>query len=214
MKTIILCGGQGNRIRDVSDAVPKPMIPLGNYPILWHIMRYYSGWGHCEFVLCLGYKGEAIKRFFLEYRSQTHDIVLDMASGETQYAAGEDRWLPEWKVTMAETGLNALTGVWPSGRFGEIRGDSSGRVTEFNEKPQAAEGLISGGFFVCRKELFDYLPEREDLTFEQEPMRDLVRDGQLMVFRHDGFWQPMDTARDYALLKGLWERGDAPWKNW
>jgi len=261
MKTVILCGGQGTRIRDVSDSMPKPMIPVGNYPILWHIMRNYSVWGHRDFVLCLGYKGDIIRRFFLEYRNQVNDITLDMGSGELSYLDGNGGWLPDWLVTMAETGNKAMTGarvrkimrhlagdenffltygdglgdvdldallafhkrhgkiltvtgVRPPGRFGEIRCDVQGHVTEFNEKPQAAEGLISGGFFVCRRELFDYLDDREDLIFEKEPMRNLVRDGQLMVFEHDGFWQPMDTARDHQLLNGLWERGEAPWKIW
>lgn len=261
MKTVILCGGQGTRIRDVSDSMPKPMIPVGNLPILWHIMRYYSVWGHKDFILCLGYKGDVIRRFFLEYRNQVNDITVDMSTGEVSMHGNNGDWLPDWVVTMAETGQKAMTGsrvrkslrhlegdedffltygdglgdvdldallafhkkhgkiltvtgVRPPGRFGEIRRDPKGQVTEFNEKPQAAEGLISGGFFVCRRELLDYLPEDEELVFEKEPMNDLVRDGQLMVYEHDGFWQPMDTARDHQLLNGLWERGEAPWKIW
>ncbi|HIJ45693.1 MAG TPA: glucose-1-phosphate cytidylyltransferase, partial [Rhodospirillaceae bacterium] len=107
-----------------------------------------------------------------------------------------------------------VTGVRPPGRFGELAGDESGLVTEFNEKPQATGGRISGGFFVCRRELFDYLDDRQDLVFEQEPLRALVGDGQMMVYRHDGFWQCMDTYRDYRLLNGLWEGGEAAWKNW
>ena len=110
--------------------------------------------------------------------------------------------------------IMTVTGVRPPGRFGEMESGDDGHVTEFNEKPQATGGRISGGFFVCRRELFDYLDDREDLVFEQDPMRKLVTDGEMMVYKHDGFWQCMDTYRDFQFLSGLWQDGDAPWKAW
>ncbi len=259
MKVVILCGGYGTRIRDVADNIPKPMIPVGGLPILWHIMKYYSTWGHNDFVLCLGYKGLVIKDFFLNYEAHTRDFTLNLGaqrSVEYHTAHAED-----WTVTLAETGLEAMTGarlrkikryvgddehfmftygdglgdvdleqliafhkshgkiltvtgVRPPGRFGEIMKDASGQVTEFNEKPQATGGVISGGYFVCRREFFDYLREGDDLVFEQEPMRRLVADGQLMVYDHAGFWQPMDTYREYQLLNSLYDQGEAPWVRW
>jgi glucose-1-phosphate cytidylyltransferase len=260
MKTIILCGGHGTRIRDVSDNIPIPMIPVGGFPILWHIMKHYAHFGHQEFVLCLGYKGEAIKDFFLNYEAHTNDFTVTLGRDKkTEFHNGHRE--EGWRVTLAETGLASMTGarvrrirkhveadtdflltygdgvgnidlkkllafhrshgkiltvsgVRPPGRFGELRADASGRVTEFNEKPQTSGGRISGGFFACRREIFNYLEDREDLVLEQEPMHRLTRDGQMMVFEHDGFWQPMDTYRDYALLNQLCEKGKGPWQVW
>lgn len=260
MKVVILCGGFGTRIRDVADDVPKPMIPVGGLPILWHIMKYFAHFGHTEFILCLGYKGGIIKDFFLNYQAMTSDFTITLGEhGVVQYHGDHDE--SGWRVTLVDTGLNAMTGarvkrvqkylkgddnflltygdgvgnvnidrlldfhakhrriltvtgVRPPGRFGEIVGANDGVVTEFNEKPQAAGGRISGGFFVCRTKLFDYLDDREDLIFEVDPMRRLVLEHQLMVYEHDEFWQPMDTYRDYALLNSLYENGSAPWKVW
>jgi len=260
LKVVILCGGQGTRIRDVSDNMPKPMIPVGGFPIVWHIMKYYASGGHRDFILCLGYKGQAIKDFFLNYEAHTRDFTISLgASKSVEYHTDHEE--SDWRVTLADTGADALTGarvrrirkyigedesfmltygdgvgdidiekltafhrshgriltvtgVRPPGRFGELMSDDQGLVTEFNEKPQATGGCISGGFFVCRRELFDYLDDREDLTFEQEPMRALVRDKQLAVYGHDGFWQCMDTYRDWQFLDGLCEKGKAPWITW
>ena len=260
MKVVILCGGYGTRIRDVADNIPKPMIPVGRFPILWHIMKYYACYGHKDFVLCLGYKSQAIKDFFLNYEAHIKDFTIDLG-GKASVQFHTEHAESDWRVTLAETGLNALTGarirraqkylgdddsfmltygdgvgdvdldrllafhnshgkaltvtgVRPPGRFGELLSDANGKVTEFNEKPQATGGRISGGFFVCRKNLFDYLDDREDLMFEKEPMARLVKDGQLMVFEHDGFWQPMDTHREYQLLNDLYDSGKAPWVKW
>jgi len=260
MKVVILCGGLGSRIRGVSDDIPKPMIPIGDYPILWHIMKYYAHWKHEDFVLCLGYKSHVIKEFFLNYEMFNRDFTLSLGkAGGIQYHTehAESRW----RVTLAETGMEAmtgarirkirkyvagekhfmvtygdgvgdidldkliefhrshgkimtLTGVRPPGRFGELLIGGDGTVKEFNEKPQASGGRISGGFFVCNAELFDYLPEGEDLVFEQEPMRALVRDGQLACYEHDGFWLPMDTPREYSLLNKLFAQHQAPWVIW
>lgn len=260
MKVAILCGGQGTRIRDVADDIPKPMIPVGGYPILWHIMKYYSRFNHNKFVLCLGYKEQVIKDFFLNYEAHTRDFTISLGQSKSiAYHSAHDE--SDWQITMASTGLQAMTGarvkrirhflageenflltygdgvgdididklvrfhlshgkaltvtgVRPPGRFGELMSDPSGIITEFNEKPQATGGRISGGFFVCRKEIFDYLDDREDLVFEQEPMAELVKDRQMMVYEHDGFWQPMDTYRDYIYLNGLCSKGSAPWKKW
>ena len=256
---MILCGGQGTRIRDVADNIPKPMIPIGRYPILWHIMKYYASFGHQDFVLCLGYKNQIIKDFFLNYEAHTKDFTITLGKrDEIEFHTAHDE--SNWRVTLADTGLEAMTGariarirkyagnedfmltygdgvgdvnieallkfhkshgriltvtgVRPPGRFGELMNSPEGQVTEFNEKPQATGGRISGGFFVCNKKIFDYLDDREDLIFEQQPMRNLVGDGQMMVFEHDGFWQPMDTSREYQLLNTLYEQGKAPWVKW
>lgn len=260
MKVVILCGGQGTRIRDVADNVPKPMIPVGNYPILWHIMKYYSLFGHKEFILCLGHQGKAIKEFFLNYEINTNDFTLTL--GQKDSICFHNKIDEQnWRITFAETGektmtggrvrkikkfigddqtfmltygdglsdvdmnqlvsfhqshgrVLTLTGVRPAGRFGEIMCTNDGTIVEFNEKPQATEGRINGGFFVCDRRLFDYLDDRDDLVFEQEPMIGLVADKQLMQFNHDGFWQPMDTYREYLLLNSLYEKNKAPWKKW
>jgi glucose-1-phosphate cytidylyltransferase len=261
MKVVILCGGYGTRIRDVAENLPKPMIPVGSHPILWHLMKYYSWWGHTQFVLCLGYMGHVIKDFFLNYEMNTCDFTITLGKGSDAVRPHKGLSESGWEITMAETGLDTMTGarirriheyiagednflltygdgladvnldrlvkfhqshgrvltvcgVRPPGRFGELMSDSSGVVTEFNEKPQATEGRISGGFFVCRKELFNYLPERSDLVFEVEPMRELVAEKQLVVYEHDGFWQPMDTYRDYNYLNGIVSKGHAPWMVW
>jgi glucose-1-phosphate cytidylyltransferase len=258
MKVVILCGGFGTRIRDVADDIPKPMIPIGNHPILWHIMKYYATYGHDQFVLCLGYKGQVIKDFFMNYEAHTRDLTVSLggANGVEYHSKHEET---NWRVTLAETGLRAMTGariarirqyvgdddfmltygdgvgdvdldqllafhrahgkaltmtaVRPPGRFGEVVADG-GRVVEFNEKPQATGGRISGGFFVATATLFDYLEQSDDCVFEREPMRRLVADEQMMVYEHDGFWQPMDTNREYELLNELYEKGDAPWIRW
>jgi len=258
MKVVILCGGYGTRINDVAGDNPKPMMPIGPYPIIWHIMKYYSSYGYQEFVLCLGYKKQVVKDFFLNYEAHTKDFTINLGQPNAiEFHTDHDE--SDWKVTLADTGLNSMTGariakikkyigdedfmltygdgvgdieidklmafhlshgraltvtgVRPPGRFGELVGED-GRVTEFNEKPQAAGGVISGGFFVASAGLFDYLDDDEGLVFEQEPMRALVTDGELMVYEHDTFWQPMDTSRDYKLLNELFDKGKAPWVRW
>lgn len=256
MKVVILAGGYGTRIRDVADDIPKPMIPIGPYPIIWHIMKLFAHFGHVEFIICLGYKGQAIKDFFLNYEAHTRDFTINLGGGrDVTYHNHHDEL--GWKVTLVDTGTRSMTGarvarvrdfvgdedffltygdgvsdvninkllafhrshgkvltvtgVRPPGRFGEMMGDSNGRVIEFNEKPQATSGRINGGFFVATPKLFDYINTREDLVFEQEPIRQLVEAGQLMMFDHDGFWQPMDTSREYQLLNTLYNGGNAPW---
>jgi len=260
MKVVILCGGQGTRIRDVADNIPKPMIPVGGYPILWHIMKYYSTFGHHEFILCLGHLGKVIKDYFLNYEVNTSDFTIKLGDKESiKFHNKTDE--NNWNITFAETGKKAmtgsrvrkikkyigddqtflltygdglsdvnidqlisfhnkhgriltLTGVRPAGRFGEIKCSDEGVISEFNEKPQTAEGRINGGFFVCDQRLFDYLDDNDDLVFEKEPMMKLVNNKQLMQFNHNGFWQPMDTYREYILLNSLYENKNAPWIKW
>ena len=257
MKVVILAGGFGTRIRDVADDIPKPMIPIGPYPILWHIMKYYSSFGFKDFVLCLGYKGNVIRDFFLNYEAYTRDITLKLGNTkELIYHNCHSE--ADWSVTLVDTGLNAMTGarigrilpyigededfmltygdgvgdinleglysfhrrhgkvltvtgVRPPGRFGELGCDEDGLVLEFNEKPQATGGRISGGYFIANRRIFDYLGDADNLVFEQGPMRSLVSEGNLMVFEHDGFWQPMDTSREYQSLNELYSAGKAPW---
>jgi len=257
MKTVILCGGQGTRIRDVSADIPKPMITIGLYPILLHIMRGYARHGFKDFVLCLGYQSNVIKDFFLNYQVRTSDVTM-APGGQPRFESSQQSDIADWRITLAETGLEAMTGarvmrvlryvedddtfmltygdgvgnidiralvqfhrrhgkiatvtgVRPPSRFGELEIDGD-CVTGFNEKPQSTSGLISGGFFVCDRGLFDYLDDRESLMLELEPLQRLAKAGELMVFRHDGFWHPMDTYRDYKLLNDLWAAGKAPWE--
>ena len=260
MKVVILCGGFGTRLRDVSEDLPKPMVPVGTRPILWHIMKYYSHWGYSDFVLALGYKANVIKEYFINYQPQMSDLTVTLGpKREVKYHGPVSE--ENWKVTLAETGLRAMTGarvkrikkyigkdkeflltygdgltdlplkemmkfhrahgkiltvtgVRPPARFGEIDADENGQVQSFSEKPQASGGLISGGFFMCRREIFDYLDDSENLVFEQGPLQKLVTDGQMMVYRHQGFWHPMDTNRDYQLLNEMLEKEKAPWLVW
>jgi glucose-1-phosphate cytidylyltransferase len=256
LKVVILAGGYGTRIRDVQDDIPKPMIQVGPYPILFHIMQMYAKYGHKEFVVCLGYKGQVIKDFFLGLEAHTRDLTVSFGQGGGVEFHGE-HLEADWKVTLADTGLktmtggrisrirkyigdeefmvtygdgvgnvdiNALlafhrshgktltvTGVRPPGRFGEMMLTPENQVLAFNEKPQTSAGRISGGFFVASPKIFDYLSDSVDLVFEQQPIRQIVADNQLMMYPHDGFWQPMDTSREYQLLNALYDSGEAPW---
>jgi glucose-1-phosphate cytidylyltransferase len=259
VKTVILCGGFGTRIRDVADDIPKPMIPVGRLPILWHLMKYFATFGFDDFVLCLGHKGNVIKDFFINYETSTRDVTVHLGStSELIFHTKHDE--STWKVTLADTGsdtmtggrvakikkyvederffltygdglsdidLNSLlkfhleqqttatvTGVRPPGRFGELSIDSNGIAQQFNEKPQASGGRISGGFFVCEPSVFDVLPDQDDLVLEESPLRALVAQKQLSVFEHDGFWQCMDTYRDWQLLTAMEKSAKAPWKIW
>jgi glucose-1-phosphate cytidylyltransferase len=261
MKVVILCGGKGTRLREETEYRPKPMVPIGNRPILWHIMKIYAAQGFREFVLCLGYKGEIIKDFFRNYLWMTSNVTLRL--GQQQDVCFHNHHDEEdWTVTLVDTGEETLTAgrirqikpflgddadffltygdgvgnidvaaalafhrqhgkkltvtaVRPPGRFGELGIGAEGRVAEFNEKPQAAEGRINGGFFVASRAIFEYLDDNADqIMFEQKPVQRIAREGQLMAFPHDGFWQPMDTYSEYNLLNRLWAEGKAPWKIW
>jgi len=257
---MILCGGLGTRLREESDVKPKPMVTIGGQPILWHIMKIYAAHGLKDFILCLGYKGHAIKDYFLNYRTYAADITIDLSRPE-QVQFLNHPFDEDWRVTLVETGestqtaarvrkaakyveadtfcltygdgvgnvditallafhrahgqIGTITGVRPPGRFGELRAGEGGTVVEFNEKPQVTEGLINGGFFVFERAFLErYLSERDDEVLEQEPLQRLARDGQMVVRPHDGFWQPMDTHREFMLLNEIWASGRAPWKVW
>jgi glucose-1-phosphate cytidylyltransferase len=240
----------------VTQDIPKPMIPIGGHPILWHIMKHYSYYSIKDFVLCLGYKSEIIKDYFLSYQTRQNDFTLGLKDQKLKYHTTD--LIEDWNITFVETGLNSLTGhriykvkryveqdecflltygdgvgninireliafhkshgklmtvtgAHPPGRFGELEIEVH-QVTGFNEKPQTTEGWISAGYFLCNRQIFDYFTDNEDLIFEKEPIESIVKDGQLMVYKHDGFWHPMDTSRDYHLLNDLWNNQNAPWK--
>ena len=255
---VILCGGQGTRLREETEYRPKPMVEIGPQPILWHIMKIYGVHGLGRFVLCLGYKGWEIKQYFLRYREMHCDFTLAMDGSRPPEIHNRDGYEP-WQVTCAETGaetatgarlwrvrryldaptfcltygdavgnvdigkllefhwdqgrIATVTGVHPTSRYGEMR-VAGPKVMEFDEKPTLAEGVVSGGFFVFQREVFDYLDEDPNLFLEQKPLQRLARDGQLSVYLHEGFWHPMDTYRDYLHLNDLWKRGETPWKIW
>jgi glucose-1-phosphate cytidylyltransferase len=260
MKVVILCGGRGTRLREETEYRPKPMVPIGKQPILWHIMKIYASQGHKDFVLCLGYKGDMIKDFFRNYLWVTSDVTLRLGrKANVRFDGQHDE--EDWTVTLAETGENTLTAgrirrikqyigkdenffltygdgvgnvdvnaalalhrqhgkiltltaVHPPGRFGEISLGKADVVTAFNEKPQAESGWINGGFFVASRKVFDYLDVGDDMMFEREPMQRLAADRQLVAYRHDQFWQPMDTFQEFTLLNQLWQEGKAPWRTW
>lgn len=256
MKTIILAGGLGTRLAEETVLKPKPMVEVGGHPLLWHLMQIYGHFGHHEFLVALGYKGEVIKDYFLRIQALGSDLTVDLARGETQV---HDRQTLPWKVSLVDTGQATMTGgrvkrlggwlqddatfmltygdgladvdldgllafhrshgrlatvtaVRPPARFGglALEGD---QVSCFMEKPQAGEGWINGGFFVCQREVLDYI-EGDATLWERGPLERLAAEGQLMAFRHEGFWQPMDTLREKHLLEDLWNGGRAPWKVW
>jgi len=259
LPVVILCGGQGTRLREHTEYVPKPMVEIGEQPILWHILKIYGARGFERFVLCLGYKGWVIKQYFLRLHEMQRDFTVAMKGDppgvEFHNQVGEE----SWRVTCAETGadsgtggrlklveryvdsetflftygdavgdvdLDALldfhwsqgriatvTGVHPTSRYGEMKVED-GRVVEFNEKPTVAEGIVSGGFFVFERKVFDYLGDDPRVFLELEPLQKLARDGQLSVHVHEGFWHPMDTYRDWQHLNDLWKSPKPPWKTW
>jgi glucose-1-phosphate cytidylyltransferase len=258
MEVVILCGGQGTRLRDVAADLPKPMVPIGGRPILWHIMKGFARFDYTDFILCLGHQGWVIKRYFLDYQLNGVDFTINLAD-PTEVQVHGPAVAENWRVTMAETGTDAMTGcrikrveryvrgncflltygdgvadvdvdalvrfhrahgrigtvtaVRPPGRFGEIELDGA-LVREFNEKPCTSQGWINGGFFCLDRRIFDRLDDDPGLVFEQEPLIRLARDGELMAYEHPGFWQPMDTSREYRYLNELWEQGRAPWMTW
>jgi glucose-1-phosphate cytidylyltransferase len=255
---IVLCGGQGTRIRDAGDHIPKPMLPIGGYPMLWHILSIYAAHGYRNFILALGYKSWVIKEYFLNFQTMNSDFALRLGRN-TDMRILERRELPDWNVVFAETGectqtgkrvflcqkyvetdefmvtygdgvadvdvsrlhefhlahgrVATVTGVTPPGRFGAmaVEGES---VVAFDEKRDAGGGLINGGFFVFNRTVFDILGVAGDSMLETQPMNELVRMDQLRMFRHTGFWAPMDTTREYLALNELWNDGKAPWRVW
>lgn len=257
MKVVILCGGQGTRLREETEYRPKPLVEVGGRPILWHIMKTYAHHGFREFVLCLGYRGSMIKDYFLNYEAMNNDFTVSLGRlGAIAYHGGHAE--QDFRVTLADTGVDTLTGgrlsrvqkyisddtfmltygdgvadvdlqallrfhrehgkiatvttVRTSSRFGVINLNEDAKVTGFAEKPKS-DGWISGGFFVFDRGIFDYL-DGDDCTLERGPMERLATEGQLMAFRHEGFFYAMDTYREYQQLNELWSTGKAPWKTW
>ncbi len=259
---MILCGGKGTRLRDVTELLPKPLVPIGEYPIVWHVMKSYAAFGVKRFILCLGYKREEFVDYFLNYRSRVNDITVHLGNhGSIEIHANDHH--EDWQVTLANTGLETMTGgrilragkylqpqdedffltygdgvadlnvaeeldfhrrhqklltctaVHPAARFGELQ-LADDQVLRFEEKPAQVDGYINGGFMVLKKVFLQkYLLENNDQFFEMEPMRKAVHDGQMIAFRHEGFWQCMDNPREYQLLNELWQKGQAPWtKYW
>ena len=253
MKTIILCGGLGTRLSEETNLKPKPMVEIGGKPILWHIMKVYEQYGVNVFFLALGYKGEVIKDYFMNYHARQSNLSVQLKSGKIAYS---DPSSEDWKISLIDTGALTMTGgrllrlkqylidsgtfmltygdgvsdinieellkfhrshgkiatvsaVRPPVRFGELIIDGE-KVCHFQEKPQAGEGWINGGFFVFEPAIFDYITD--DTTFlEREPLENLAQKGELMAYKHSGFWQCMDTIRDKDFLQESWQSGNAPW---
>jgi glucose-1-phosphate cytidylyltransferase len=256
VKVAILAGGLGSRLQEETEIKPKPMVEIGGRPILWHIMKIYAAHGFNDFLVALGYKGDYIKRWMLEYSSLQGDLTVSFKDGEVKVLEGERE---DWTVSLVDTGVAAMTGgrikrlaphvgsetfmvtwgdgvadldvrklldfhrghgklatvtaVRPPARFGELTLDGEGKVTTFAEKPQLAEGWINGAFFVLEPGVFDYI-DGDMSQWEREPLERLAAEGQLMAYRHESFWQCMDTLRDKVLLEQLWASPQPPWKIW
>lgn len=253
MKVIILAGGLGTRLAEYTAVIPKPMVPVGGKPILWHIMRTYAHFGHKDFYVALGYKAEIVKEYFLNYRALNADFTVDLASGKVNPVQVDSI---DWRATLVHTGDASMTGgrvkrmqpfignetcmltygdgladidieallafhrahgkmvtvsaVRPSARFGELELDQE-RVVSFQEKPQLQEGWINGGYFVIEPEFFKLIAN-DQTVLEREPLEHAAAIGELRAWRHEGYWQCMDTKRDCDALEELWNAGIAPWK--
>ena len=258
IKVVILCGGRGSRLREETEIRPKPLVEVGDRPIIWHIMKTYAKFGFNDFILCLGYKGEMIKEYFLNYEAMNNDFTITLGKDEPVkfHNAHMEKG---WNVTLVNTGvkvqtgsrikriekyidgqtfmvtygdgvgninidkllayhkankkIGTVTGVHPPSRFGELS-VKGGNILEFIEKPQVSQGFINGGFFVFDKKFFKYLSNDDNCYLELIPLEKLAKEGELSVYRHDGFWQCMDTQRELDILNGLWKEGKAPWKVW
>ncbi len=257
MKVVLLAGGMGSRISEESHLKPKPMIEIGEKPILWHIMKIYATYGFTEFIICCGYKGTVIKRYFVNYYQNASDVHIDLAD---ETCIPVENIAEPWKVTMVDTGLHTLTagrikkireyvgeapfmmtygdGVGninirkllefhqvhgrtatitaakPAGRWGNLQMDErTGQVTSFREKSHADTAWVNAGFAVFNPEIFSWLGDGNSML-ETEPYERLSAAGEMIAYRHEGFWHPMDTMRDKGILEQLWNEGNAPWKLW
>ena len=255
MKVAILAGGAGTRLAEETEVKPKPMVEIGGRPILWHIMKHYRHHGFDEFVIALGYRGEYIKRWAVDFSSLQGDITVSLGDRNLEVHEGER---DEWTMSLVDTGqqtqtggrikrlaphlgdgtfmltwgdgvsdvnlrgllefhrshgkLATMTAVRPPARYGHLQLDGP-KVTEFSEKPQAQEGWINGAFFVLEPAVLEYI-DGDATVWEHEPLERLARDGQLMAYRHESFWQCMDTLRERVLLEKRWESGNPPWLTW
>lgn len=256
MKVVILAGGVGTRLSEETEVKPKPMVEIGGQPILWHIMKHYAHSGFSEFYIALGYRGEVIKSFFVDYHRLSASLSIDLANGivEKQNDGCPDNWLIHLKNTGTQTNtggrlkrlepflkdgtfmftygdgvsdvnledllrfhreqgrIATVTAVRPPARFGGLVFDGN-LVTQFIEKPQIGEGWINGGFLIFEPEIFNYLRD-DNTSLEADALEQLSSEKQLAAYRHEGFWQCMDTLRDKRLLESLWQEKRAPWKTW
>ena len=257
MKVVLLAGGFGTRISEESHLKPKPMIEIGDMPILWHIMKMYSHYGYNDFIICCGYKAYIIKEYFADYYFHRSDVTFDFT--EDNKMTVHNNFSEPWKVTLVDTGLNTMTGgrikriekyvgkepfmltygdgvsdvdvsklvefhkshgkiatmtaVNVGQRFGVLDIDDSNSINSFREKNDADGSMINAGFMVLNPDIFQYI-DGDGTIFEKEPLEAVAKDGELMAYRHEGFWQCMDTQRDKLQLEELWESGKAPWKKW
>lgn len=257
MKVVILAGGFGTRISEETSIRPKPMVEIGDKPILWHIMKIYSTYGLDDFIVCCGYKGNVIKEYFSNYYLQKSDVTFDLKNNKMEIHQND---VEPWKITLVDTGLETMTGgrlkrvseyigegtfcmtygdgvsdidinkliqfhnnqktlatltaVQPPGRFGTFNlGYQEAKVSSFKEKPDGDGAWINGGFFVLEPEVFEYI-EGDSTVWEKEPLENLAGNGNLAAYKHNGFWQPMDTLRDKNVLEKLWSSEKTPWKIW
>ncbi|CAN2169989.1 GCD1 Nucleoside-diphosphate-sugar pyrophosphorylase involved in lipopolysaccharide biosynthesis/translation initiation factor 2B, gamma/epsilon subunits (eIF-2Bgamma/eIF-2Bepsilon) [Candidatus Nanopelagicaceae bacterium] len=256
MPVVLLAGGMGTRLREETEFRPKPMVEIGGRPILWHIMKYFSEFGFNNFIICLGYKGDSIRDYFLNYHTRNISIALNLgADSEPDFldSHGEE----DWKVTLVDTGRDSLTGerlkkvqkyigdrtfictygdglanidldallefhrsnngiatlsaVHPTSRFGVVDINAEGLISDFHEKP-VVDDWINGGYFVLEPKIFDFI--NGNVAFEDAPLKKLADSGNLYAYKHAGFWQPMDTYREYLDLNAVWDSGAAEWKIW
>ncbi len=258
MKVVILAGGQGTRMREETEFRPKPLVEVGGRPVIWHIMKTYAHHGFRDFAICLGYRGNMIKEYFLAYEAMNNDFTICLGEKHeiSYHGAHEEQ---DYRVTLADTGLDSMTGsrvkrvqrhvdgdtfmvtygdglsdvnitdllrfhhahgklatvttVRPISRFGMIEMDDDGAVNSFAEKP-SVDGWMSAGYFVFHRKVFDYLQEDPHCILERDPLERLAADGQLVGYRHPGFFFAMDTYREYQYLNELWSKGEAPWAVW
>jgi glucose-1-phosphate cytidylyltransferase len=256
MKVVILAGGYGTRLSEETDLKPKPMVEIGGYPILYHIMKIYSSYGFNDFIICLGYKGYMIKEYFVNYFFHNSNLLIELSKNKIEILDSNSE---NWKVTLIDTGMNTMTGgrikriqkyigdemfmltygdgvsnitinklvefhknhgkyatvtaVQPSGRFGSLKIGKSDIIKSYIEKPRGDSSWVNGGFFVLKPEIFDYIKD-DETAWEREPLKQLAKEGQLVAYKHLGFWKSMDALRDKRELEELWNKGEAPWKIW
>jgi glucose-1-phosphate cytidylyltransferase len=254
VKVVLFCGGLGTRIRDYSENIPKPMVPVGNNPILWHVMQYYSQYDHHEFVLCLGYKANIVKSYFLNYKiAESNDCVISEFGAKVEIIGDKP---PDWQISLVDTGVwrnigerlfavkhfveneelflanysdglsdapldDMISRFKASGKIGcflAVHPPVSFHLAEFDEQgtvsrirsSQQSDVWINGGYFIFRREIFDYIRPGEELVLE--PFNRLIEAGELMAYKYEGFWRAMDTLRDRQILEEMVERGETPWR--